>query len=188
MAKKILLFILITLLIGGAGYGGYRFEALKSQKYQQELEAKKKKIAELQEELEKEKAALSEKEEKEKTSPVSCEGGERFSGKFSSKEGNIIVENPQICASLTDSVTISGKARVFEAQFRARIKDEKAKILASTTVTASVGAPSFGSYKKTFKFSQVSTTQVGLLEVYDISEKDGSILDLVAIPVILQGK
>lgn len=185
MKSKNFLIALLIILVGGGGLlAGYYYQASKTKNYQQELELKKQKISELQKELEEKQAGVK----KEETPEVICLGGEKLSGYLSSKEGNIIVYTPKVCEEMAYSVVISGKARVFEGQLNARVKDGKGKILSETIITASVGAPSFGTYKKTLKFSPPQSPELGQVEVYDLSEKDGSILDLVTIPVILKGK
>ncbi len=181
--KRLVRIFLALVVLGGAFYGGYTYKNLKSQ---QEIGGLKEQIAEKEEQIKR----LQATEELESIPKVVTPryNLDNLKGYLISQEGNIIVEKPKIYQELVNSVAISGQARVFEAQLYARLKDQKGKILAKTLITVSVGAPEFGTYSKTLNFSQVAETQVGLLEVYTLSEKDGSETDTVAVPVVLLGR
>lgn len=103
---------------------------------------------------------------------------------INSTNGAIKVTTPQIGAEITDSITIKGTANVFEGQFSARIKDENGKVLTQAGITANEDK----SFEKTLTLNQVSKNQIGTLEVYDTSEKDGEINDIATIQLVLIGK
>lgn len=98
-----------------------------------------------------------------------------------STKGAIKVSSPQVGTEITDSITIKGTADVFENQFEVRLKDENGKVLAQSSVTAN----SDKSFEKLLSFKQVSKTQIGVVEVYDTSEKDGEIDDIATIQIVL---
>lgn len=101
-----------------------------------------------------------------------------------STKSAIKVSSPQVGTEITDSVTLKGTADVFESQFSARLKDENGKVLVQASITAN-GDKSF---EKTLSFKQVAKTQIGVIEVYDTSEKDGEIDDIATIQIILISK
>ena len=136
---------------------------------QKEVQENEKKIAE----LEKKKGA-SKKPQEEK--PVT------------SSKGNIIVDTPSPGATVKSPVKISGKASVFEAQFSARVKDASGKVIGETSVKADIGAPEWGNFETALTYGTPAKTQTGTIEVFDRSEKDGSIEDIARIKVVLKGK
>ncbi len=95
----------------------------------------------------------------------------------------IQVKFPKKSELISNPVLISGKANVFEANVRVKIKDENENILADTFITAA------GAYDKLYPFEkEISYTapasQNGLVEVFEESAKDGSDIHKVEIPVV----
>lgn len=77
---------------------------------------------------------------------------------------------------------IKGSARVFEAAVSARLLDDKGNILAESHATATAGAPDRGDFEMSVKFTPPAEGH-GVLEVYWASPKDGSMLDVVSVPL-----
>jgi spore germination protein GerM len=94
----------------------------------------------------------------------------------------ILVEQPVPGESIKSPVTISGSANVFEAQFQVQVTDPEGLILVTKSVLASSGTGTRGTFKVSVPFK---TTRTGLGEIiaFDRSEKDGSRIDIVEIPV-----
>ncbi len=97
----------------------------------------------------------------------------------------IQVKVPQNNSAITNPVLIIGKANVFEANVRIRIKDNSGNILADTFATAE------GAYDKLYPFkSEINyntpTTEAGVIEVFEESAKDGNEINKVVIPVIFE--
>ena len=92
-------------------------------------------------------------------------------------EGNakaaIVVEDPKPGATVTNPVTISGTASVFEGTVQIRILDAEGEELASTFATATQGAPGRGDFTKTVAFS-VPEAQEGTIEAYEADAASGS--------------
>lgn len=185
ITKRLSLLVIVLVLVGASSYGGYIYKGRQSLKEKDELQ---KNITEKEDRIKDLEEQIESFGEMPKTQPIIKCDFSKLTGFLISKEGNIIVEKPKVYSGVTNSLVVAGKARVFEAQFQARIKDAQGKVLVKKTVTASVGAPEFGIYSATLTFNQVSETQLGLVEVYAISEKDGSEVDLVAVPILLKGK
>jgi hypothetical protein len=96
----------------------------------------------------------------------------------------IVVESPVIGETVSSPVTVSGTANVFEAVVSIRIFDENGKVLASTFAMASCGTGCRGDYSASVKYT-VSHQQSDVVEVYEVSAKDGSAINVQDIPVIL---
>jgi hypothetical protein len=96
----------------------------------------------------------------------------------------IVVASPAIGETVRSPVTISGTADVFEAVVSIRIFDENGKLLVSTFANASCGTGCRGDYSASVKYT-VGHQQPGVVEVYEVSAKDGSAINVQDIPVIL---
>jgi hypothetical protein len=96
----------------------------------------------------------------------------------------IVVESPKPGDVVPNPVTVSGTANVFEAQFNLRILDRNGKILTEVPVHASCGTGCRGTFSIKVGY-HVTSRQRGSIWVFDYSPKDGSIIDLVKIPVTL---
>lgn len=96
----------------------------------------------------------------------------------------IVVESPVVGQTVQSPVTISGTADVFEAVVSIKILDENGKVLASTFANASCGTGCRGDYSASVQYT-VSHQQSGVVEVYEVSAKDGSAVNVQDIPVTL---
>ena len=96
----------------------------------------------------------------------------------------IVVESPFIGETLTSPVTISGTADVFEAVVNMRILDAFGRELGRTFTMASCGTGCRGDFTASIPFT-VATQQPGTVEVYEVSAKDGSAINVGDYPVIL---
>lgn len=96
----------------------------------------------------------------------------------------IFVDRPAWGAAAGNPAKVSGVANVFEAAFRVAIKDAKGTVLADQPVTASCGTGCWGTFSTSVSYS-VSKAQWGTLRVYDLSAKDGSVIDVAEYPVWL---
>lgn len=96
----------------------------------------------------------------------------------------IEVTAPERNAAVTSPVTISGTADVFEATVSIRILDEMGSVISETFTTAACGTGCRGDYTETVRFS-VDGEQAGTIVVFEFSAKDGSMINVVRIPVTL---
>ena len=97
----------------------------------------------------------------------------------------ILVESPVPGQTVTSPVRLSGSANVFEAQFNSQVRSAKGKVLAEKPVKATSGSGTRGTFSAKLRFDVTRSTK-GTVSVFDISEKDGSIVDRVDIPVRLR--
>ncbi len=96
----------------------------------------------------------------------------------------IFVEKPLPGATSKSPLKISGTANVFEAVFKAEVRDASGAVVGSKTVTATSGTGTRGTFADSVPFT-VTRTQMGSLVVFAESPRDGSRIDVVTIPVKL---
>lgn len=101
-----------------------------------------------------------------------------------SARGNIIVEQPRGSSRTRSPLTISGRVRLFEAAYQWRVVDLGGKELAKGFGTASAGAPEFGTFTISATFTVTAET-TGYAEVFSTSARDGSIDEVVRIPITM---
>jgi len=99
---------------------------------------------------------------------------------------NIIPTSPLPGVAVsTTTLHLEGYARVFEAQFSYSLEDGH-NVLAAGSIMADQGAPAWGLFSLDVEFSR--PTSPGLtLSLFDMSMKDGSIIDEVFIPLVWTG-
>lgn len=103
---------------------------------------------------------------------------------YQDQMGPILVDSPAWGASLHSPFRLAGLADVFEAQFRFRLLDADGRSLADGQLTASCGSGCLGTYGVEVPFNVAAST-AGRLQVFDLSEVDGSMADVVDYPVTL---
>jgi len=103
----------------------------------------------------------------------------------STREPNILVSAPVRDQVVQSPVHIAGRARVFEAGVDFELVAE-GHALGRGHTTASVGAPEWGTFAADLAFTPPAAATTALVRVFSISMKDGSIQDLVEVPVRIQ--
>lgn len=103
-----------------------------------------------------------------------------------SYEPNIKVISPVKNNTVTSPFKVIGKARVFEGTVNIRLMDGNGNILDETVVQATEGAPSWGDFEAIVSYKPLKETQTGTLQVFSVSQKDGSIQNLVSIQLKLK--
>jgi Sporulation and spore germination/Immunoglobulin-like domain of bacterial spore germination len=123
--------------------------------------------------------------------PVKSIGGEGVSvsppvnlNDFENVLPAILVEGPVPGQTVSNPFRLFGSANVFEAQFNMRLVQE-GKTLVSKSLMATAGSGTRGTFSTSIKRTSGQPGRA-TLEVYDISAKDGSRIDLVRIPVTLK--
>lgn len=96
----------------------------------------------------------------------------------------IVVTAPAIGQRITSPVTVAGTAQVFEATVSIRILDSTGREIGTAFTTASCGTGCRGDYRATVGY-RAAATQSGTVEVYEVSPRDGSRINVVAVPVTL---
>lgn len=96
---------------------------------------------------------------------------------------NIRVTSPKPGDVVTSPFIVSGEARVFENQLTVRLSNSTGTALFDQPVTARAkDVGEFGPFKVNMHY-QFKNTKEGFVEVFNYSAKDGSIENLVKIPV-----
>jgi hypothetical protein len=96
----------------------------------------------------------------------------------------IVVTSPVIGQRVSSGLTVTGTADVFEATVSVRILDAAGHEIATTFTTATCGSGCRGDYRVTVTY-ELARNQPGTIEVYEVSAKDGSRINMIAIPVTL---
>lgn len=98
---------------------------------------------------------------------------------------NIAVFRPLPGTRIAPGEPLVGTARAFEANVLYRVRDDAGRIVArERAVTAAEGAPAFGLFNAQIAIDAPPGTPAGAIQVYTRSAKDGSIQDLVEVPVL----
>ncbi|WP_126425241.1 LysM peptidoglycan-binding domain-containing protein [Brevibacillus marinus] len=97
---------------------------------------------------------------------------------------NIAVLQPLPGTRVVPGQRLSGLARAFEATIQYQIRDAAGRVVTGErAITTSEGAPAFGQYNVAIVFDQPPLARTGTLMVYVRSARDGSIQDVVEVPV-----
>jgi hypothetical protein len=99
----------------------------------------------------------------------------------------VIVDAPVPGQRVTSPVTISGRARVFEAVVSITIAQGGKPLVETTTMSAQGQVLSAFSTQVAFGLAGGLTEAAGCIRVYEASAKDGSPTNVVQIPVTLTG-
>lgn len=100
----------------------------------------------------------------------------------------ILVEHPSVGDRVDSRVTVSGSANTFEANVRIRVVDGRGDILADTFTTATCGTGCRGTFEERVRFRRPAEPgEWGEIVVFEESARDGSMINVVRIPVVLVG-
>ena len=95
----------------------------------------------------------------------------------------ILVESPTIGETVSSPLLARGTANTFEATFMAEVRDATNRLLVKKVVTATSGSGTRGAFRIRLPFA--SAQKRGALVVYELSAEDGSVINLVRIPLRL---
>jgi immunoglobulin-like protein involved in spore germination len=119
------------------------------------------------------------------TPPPPATSAAPLASALASAKGSIVVRQPLANARVHSPVAITGDASVFEAALQWRITDSGGRVLAQGSATASAGAPGRGTFAITATFPSPATDTIASVEVYDRSPRDGTIDEIVRVPVVV---
>jgi hypothetical protein len=100
-----------------------------------------------------------------------------------SSKGNIIISEPQANSTVSSPIKISGKGRAFEGTLYISVKSKEGIEIIKESISLPSGDPTKLKAFTAYIPYDFDYTQEGYLEIYSISPKDGSVQDLVRIPV-----
>ena len=100
----------------------------------------------------------------------------------------IQIKFPQKNTIIKNPVLISGKANVFEANVRVKIKDENKNVLANSFITTSGWIDAMDTlYFFEKEIDYISPTSLnGVIEIFEENTKDGSEVHKIIIPVTFE--
>ena len=96
----------------------------------------------------------------------------------------ILVESPAPRERVASPLRIQGTANTFEANFRVEVEDAGGRTVVDTFVTATSGSGERGTFDATFELPDAERGP-GVLRVFEESAADGSVQNLVEIPIEL---
>jgi len=97
---------------------------------------------------------------------------------------NILVNQPLPGGRVAQGERLAGVARAFEGTILYRVVDDTGRVIVpETPTTTSAGAPAYGMFDVPLQLSGQPATPGGTLLVYTRSANDGSVQDLVEVPV-----
>lgn len=102
------------------------------------------------------------------------------------RQANITVTSPLANAVVTNPIKVTGMERTFENYVNWRLYDRNGnKLLEGNTIGTAPDTGQFGTYSFTI-IAPTSAPKALEIWVFQYSAKDGSIVDLVKVPVTLQ--
>lgn len=96
----------------------------------------------------------------------------------------IVVTGPVIGQSVGSPVVVTGTAEVFEATVNVRVLDAAGREVGAAFTLASCGTGCQGRYRVAVPY-RLAAAQPGTVQVFEISPRDGSRINAVAVPVVL---
>ncbi len=98
----------------------------------------------------------------------------------------IEVSEPVSGSEVSVPITVKGTASVFEATVTIAVKSKDgSKTFCQTSTNASEGAPGTGTFEAIIAFPPPSTATDAVVQVFNLSPKDGSQQNLVSVPVTI---
>jgi len=97
----------------------------------------------------------------------------------------VFVSTPRPAQVVTSPISLTGCANTFEATYQWRLLDREGAVLAEGFGTATCGTGCVGTFANDVEYA-VTSQQVGSLEVFTTSARDGAVEDLNVIPLVLQ--
>jgi len=118
------------------------------------------------------------------TNGIPFEGRPGFAIAATAELAPIAVALPQSGMRVTSPVTIAGNADVFEATVNIRVLDGNGEVIAESFTMATCGTGCRGDFSTQVDVP-IDAEQPGTIQVFEYSAKDGSMINVVEIPVVL---
>ncbi len=99
---------------------------------------------------------------------------------YNSALAPIFVDKPPAFSTITSPIVVSGLANVFEGQFKIQLLDAHGHAVYDGSATGTMG--NWGPWSATIPYA-TQTPGAPTLRVFDLSAKDGSVIDLVDVPL-----
>ena len=118
------------------------------------------------------------------TNGIPFEGRPGFAIAATAELAPIAVALPQSGMRVTSPVTVAGNADVFEATVNIRVLDGEGEVIVESFAMATCGTGCRGDFSTQIDVP-IDVEQPGTIQVFEYSAKDGSMINIVEIPVIL---
>ncbi len=99
---------------------------------------------------------------------------------YNSALAPIFVDKPPAFSVVSSPLAVSGLANVFEGQFKIQLLNSAGKVVYDGSATGMMGE--WGPWSISIPYSPLSTGTL-TLRVFDLSAKDGSVIDLIEVPL-----
>ena len=96
---------------------------------------------------------------------------------------NIVIRQPQAQDIVDDPIQISGISTAFEGTIQVRVRDRNGVKIAQKFFTVP-GGPLWGNFQITMPIKGIPKTTSGTVEVFSVSQADGSEIGKVVIPIV----
>jgi hypothetical protein len=106
-------------------------------------------------------------------------------GGTATAEPAISIDSPESGDTVSVPIKVGGTASVFEATLQVAVRDAQGNTLCQVVATASEGAPGRGDYEVEIAFAPPADAMKGSIDAFTESPKDGSVEDLVSVPVTI---
>ena len=98
----------------------------------------------------------------------------------------IVISSPEPNATISSPVTITGFGSAFENTLAVNVLDETGSVVGTGYVMVDAEVGQYGPFTGVINYTAPSTTQVGRVQIFSVSPRDGAIEHLTSVNVKLQ--
>ncbi|MCG2769259.1 MAG: LysM peptidoglycan-binding domain-containing protein [Chloroflexota bacterium] len=99
----------------------------------------------------------------------------------------IIISTPTSDATITSPVTVTGYGSAFENTLAVRVLDETGAVIGEGFAMVDAEFGQYGPFTGTVTYAAPATTQLGRIQVFSISMRDGATVHLASVTIMLRG-
>lgn len=99
----------------------------------------------------------------------------------------IIISTPTSAATITSPVTVTGYGSAFENTLAVRVLDETGAVIGEGLAMVDAEFGQYGPFTGSVTFTTPATTQLGRIQVFSVSMRDGATEHLASVTMTLQG-
>lgn len=99
----------------------------------------------------------------------------------------IVISTPAADATITSPVTVTGYGSAFENTLAVRVLDETGAVIGEGLAMVDAEFGQYGPFTGTVTYTTPGTTQLGRIQVFSVSPRDGATERLSSVTITLQG-
>ncbi len=99
----------------------------------------------------------------------------------------IVISTPAADATITSPVTVTGYGSAFENTLAVRVLDETGAVIGEGLAMVDAEFGQYGPFTGTVTYTTPGTTQLGRIQVFSVSPRDGATERLNSVTITLQG-